>query len=194
VREPDEDDMKKLIRVLKYLNGTRPLCLRLGCNNPFAVVASIDASHAVHEKGRSHGGMSLSLGVGAVESASKKLKLNTKSSTESEIVSLSDNASPALGLRNFLLGFGYNVGPLVIEQDNESCILMMKRGRSESANTKHINVRYFFLKDRISMNEVELKYVPTENMVSDILTKPLQGALFLRLRNILLGHPSDDAD
>ena len=194
VREPDEDDMKKLIRVLKYLNGTKNLSLRLGCNNPFVVIASIDASHAVHDKGRSHGGMSLSLGVGAVESSSKKLKLNTKSSTESEIVSLSDNASPALGLRNFLVGFGFNVGPLVIEQDNEACILMMKRGRSESANTKHINVRYFFLKDRIDKNEVELKYVPTENMVSDILTKPLQGALFLRLRNILLGHASDDAD
>lgn len=52
----------------------------------------------------------------------------------------------------------------------------------------HINIRYFFVKDRIAKGEIKIEYCPTKLMVADILTKPVQGRLFLELRDLLLGY------
>ena len=53
---------------------------------------------------------------------------------------------------------------------------------------KHIEIRYFFVKDRTSGNNIKVRYCPTEKMISDFLTKPLQGSLFQEFRAILMGH------
>ena len=74
----------------------------------------------------------------------------------------------------------------IIYQDNQSTIAMAERGRSSSERTRHIHIRHFFIKDRIDSGEVKLKYLPTEEMIADILTKPLQGALFRKLRGKLM--------
>ena len=63
---------------------------------------------------------------------------------------------------------------------------MAEKGRSTSDRTRHINVRYFWIKDRIDTGELELKYLATKDMIADILTKPLQGELFRKLRALLL--------
>lgn len=54
--------------------------------------------------------------------------------------------------------------------------------------TRHINIRYLFVKDRITKGEIEVKYCPTKLMTADCLTKPAQGQLFLELRDLLLGY------
>jgi hypothetical protein len=74
----------------------------------------------------------------------------------------------------------------VIYQDNKSTINLAEKGRSTSERTRHVNIRYFFIHDRIKSGEVEIKHMPTGEMLSDILTKPLQGTLFLKLRAELL--------
>jgi hypothetical protein len=75
-----------------------------------------------------------------------------------------------------------------VEQDNTSAISLIKKGFSTSDKTRHINIRYFWLKERIELGEVALQHVPTKELVADIMTKPLQGELFRRLRDKLLGH------
>ena len=110
----------------------------------------------------------------------------SKSSTEAELIGLSDGLSQVLWVRNFLMSQGYNVGPAIIWQDNKSTLAMAERGRSTSSRTKHIPVRYFFVIDRVRSGEVVLQYKPTEYMVADLLTKPIQGELFRYLRGILL--------
>jgi hypothetical protein len=67
-----------------------------------------------------------------------------------------------------------------------STIAMADKGRSTSERTRHINVSYFFTKDKVDSGELMIEYLPTGDMVADLLTKPLQGALFRRLRNLLL--------
>ena len=57
-------------------------------------------------------------------------------------------------------------------------------GRDKSAI--NVNIRFFFIKDKIDSGELELEYLPTEDMIADVLTKPLQGELFRKLRNQLL--------
>jgi hypothetical protein len=79
------------------------------------------------------------------------------------------------------------VGPAVIFQDNQSTIALVAKGRSTSARTRHIAIRYFFVKDRVDSKEVEVVYKPTGEMRADIMTKPLQGDLFRRMRAELMG-------
>jgi hypothetical protein len=190
VREPDHDDMKKLLRLMKYLNGTRNQHLRLGdgtTNGVIDVVASIDASFAPHQDGRSHSGLVIKVADGTVEGKSKKQTLTTKSSYEAELVATSDMSSEVIRTRDFLLGQGYKIGAVKVEQDNKSCIAMIAKGRPENPLTRHINVRFFFVKDRVDAGELEIVYVPTEDLVADVMTKPLQGSRFRALRTKLMG-------
>lgn len=188
VQSPDEDDWRKLLRVVAYLKGTVKLGLRLGGTRPIAVKATIDASYGVHASGKSHSGMATQItGVGTVLAKSTKQKLTTKSSTESEIVALSDMSSDVIGVQQFLVHQGYDIENCEIGQDNQACMMMMKKGRPDSSRTRHIDIRFFYLSDRIASGSVQLKYVNTNDMTADILTKPLQGSLFERLRDVLLG-------
>ena len=64
---------------------------------------------------------------------------------------------------------------------------MITNGTATSPRTRHIAVRFFFVKDRMDKKEIKLDYISTNDMLADILTKPLQGSLFKRLRDQLLG-------
>ena len=73
-------------------------------------------------------------------------------------------------------------------QDNASALKMENNGRNSCiVNSRHINVRYFFVKDRYDKGEIELRYFPTELMLDDFFTKPLQWALFLKFREVIMG-------
>ena len=80
------------------------------------------------------------------------------------------------------------MGPATIRQHNQSTIHMIRQGRASMMRTKHINVRYFFVHDRIEKGDVNRIYTPTEDMVADFFTKPLHGSLFAKLRGKLLGQ------
>ena len=66
----------------------------------------------------------------------------------------------------------------------------MKKNGIQSCGQKswHINSRYFFIKDRVDANEIRIEYCPTEKMLADFFTKPLQGELFRRFRDVIMGH------
>ncbi len=67
-----------------------------------------------------------------------------------------------------------------------STLQLIKNGRTSSDRTRHIDIRYFFVKDRVEQGEIVCRHQPTESMLADVLTKPLQGALFRRLQQELL--------
>jgi hypothetical protein len=188
VQQPTEEDWDKCQRVLKYVNGTKSLGIRLKGTKAMQVKASIDASHGVHEDGRGHSGLYATLEIGPIAVKSTKQKGNTKSSMESEVVGVSDGISPSIGAANFIEEQGYERMPVILHQDNQAAIKIMRKGKSTNDNTRHIRLRYYFVSDKVAKGEVELQYKPTELMVADILTKPLQGAKFLQMRDQLLGN------
>jgi hypothetical protein len=66
-------------------------------------------------------------------------------------------------------------------------MLLETNGRAwSSKRTKHVNIRFYFVKDRIESGEVSLEHCPTEEMVADFFTKPLQGSTFIKLRNMIM--------
>ena len=187
VQNPTRHDYNKLARVIKYLRKTRDLVLRLSAGNRNVIKWWVDASYAVHRDMRSHTGGTMSLGTGAVYSASKKQKLNTKSSTEAELVGIDDVLPQALWTKYFMEAQGYGV-TTILNQDNQSTIKLSENGKASSGKgTRHINIRYFFITNRIARKEVAIQYCPTKQMVADYFTKPLQGALFYKFRDQIMG-------
>ena len=148
--------------------------------------AFIDASYAVHGDCRSHSGVIIKLGDGTIYVSSRKQKINTKSSTEAELVAISDGLTLTIWAREFLIEQGYEDLKAKLFQDNKSTILLATRGHSTSERTKHISSRFFWITDRIKCGEVVVEHVGTDRMLADLLTKPIQGELFRRLRGGVL--------
>jgi hypothetical protein len=187
VKGPDVDDYKKLRRVMRYLRVSKDLPLVLEADHTHLVKWWVDASFAVHPDMKGHTGGVLSMGKGAIFGTSTRQKLVTRSSTESELVGLYDVLPQILWTRNFLDAQGYSVQDTIVHQDNKSTILLAENGRlSSSKRTRHLNIRFFFVTDLVKAKEISIQYCPTEDMVSDYFTKPLQGALFRKLRNLIM--------
>ena len=183
-----KDDDKKLMRIMASLNATIDLPYILGRKgDPVILNCYADASFAVHKDYKSHGSILLSCGHGFIWSKCGKHKLVTKSSTEAELVTLSDAVSMTAWAMQFLKAQGYDVrGNLY--QDNLSTIALANNGRSTSDRTRHINIRYFFIKQYLDNGTMTVEHCPATEMIADILTKPLQGYDLTKMRDLLLGH------
>ena len=119
----------------------------------------------------------------------RKQKLNTKSSTEAEVVGASDYLPNSIWARRFLEAQGYRIPGTKFAQDNQSAIRLEKNGRASAGKqSRHVDIRYFFIKDRVKQENIKIHYCPTEEMLADFYTKPLQGGLFNKFRDVLLGH------
>jgi hypothetical protein len=83
---------------------------------------------------------------------------------------------------------GYQFQDNILFQDSKSAILLEKNGKaSSSKRTKHINIWFFFMTDRVNKGDVSLVLCPTGDMIGDFMTKPLQGALFRKFRDHVMG-------
>jgi hypothetical protein len=102
VKRLDKDDWGKLKRVLRYLRGTRHMKLNLSANNLTCLRWWVDASHAIHDDCQGHTGAMLLLGKGAAISFSNKHRINSKSSTESELIGADQALSSILHTRYFI--------------------------------------------------------------------------------------------
>jgi len=188
VRAPDKDDWAKLAHLMRYLRGTRKLPLTLSANGSGILKWWVDGSFGVHPDMRGHTGGGLSMGRGFPIVNSTKQKLNTRSSTETEIVSVDDCMPAVCHTRYFMEGQGYGVKENIVFQDNQSAMLLEKNGKaSSSKRTKHINIRYYFVTDRINKGELTVEWCPTGDMIGDFMTKPTQGALFKKFRDQIMG-------
>ena len=181
-------DQAKLKRLLEYLYGTYDLPLILGADDIQTMYMFIDASYAVHDDMKSHTGRVITFGRGGIACKSAKQKVVTKSSTEAELVGASEYLPSTIWVQYFLQAQGFPHRNSYLEQDNQSAIRLERNGRaSASQRSRHINIRYFFVTDRLDTDNITLRYCQTEHMLADFLSKPLQGSLFRKFRDVLLG-------
>ena len=166
----------------------------IGADDLRRILSWVDASYAVHPDMRSHTGGTISLGRGGLLCKSTKQKLNTRSSTEAEFVGASDYLPNTIWAKNFLQAQGYAINENVFEQDNESAMKLEKNGRmSAGPKSQHIDIRYFWIRDRIRQECITIRHCPTLQMVADFFTKPLQGNLFRKLRDVIMGKEHMDS-
>ena len=185
----DDDDKVKFIRILEYLYGTISdgLVLKIDESNPNLYVFA-DASYGISTIDRkSQSGMIIKLGNAMIIAKSKKQKIVTRSSTESELVACSDSVSYIIYITKLLKELNYPINKIIIYQDNISTINLISNQRPTSQRTMHIDIRYFFIRERKEMHNYEVKYISTDKMTADVLTKPLQGEKFIQLKNDMMG-------
>jgi hypothetical protein len=140
---------------------------------------------------QSNTGAVLSLGQGALMSMSSKQKINTKSSTEAELVGVDDAMIFVVWVQLFMgeqmktvskgSALSKFMHETVILQDNTSTI-QLEKNRKQS-----INIQYFYVTSKVKNGDVRIVYCPTKEMVSNYLNKPQQGSLFRTHRNSIMG-------
>ena len=172
---------------MNFLYKTKGDCLILQSDGSRKVIWSIDAAFAVHPDMKSHTGMAMTMGKGSITSMSKKQKLNTRSSTEAELVAVDDSMAHVCWTKNFLEAQGYETEAHIILQDNESAIKLEKNGhKSVGQRSRHIKIRYFFITDQVQRGEVQIQYCPTDEIQGDYMSKPLVGSKFRGFRQQIL--------
>ena len=93
-----------------------------------------------------------------------------------------------LWTRLFLQSQGYKVESNVLYQDNQSAMLLERNGKMSSGKrTRHLDIRFFFVTDNIGKRHLQVNYCPTNNMIGDFFTKPLQGTKFTKFRGLIMG-------
>ena len=189
VKECNKDDYEKLNRLIMFIAGTadRALKFRPGSEG-LRVSVYADAAFGVHPDGKSHTGSCVVIGdSGPVHCSSRKQGIVTKSSTESELVALSDSCNQGIHMRRFLMEQGYDMGPIEVFQDNKSTMAMIERGRSGAEKTRHIDIKYFWMKEQISTGTAVVTHLGTQLMYTNVLTKPIQAGHFKRESDLLMG-------
>ena len=165
------------------------LALVIGADGSDTLYTWVDTSYATHHDMQSHTGGVISLGTGGILCKSTKQKLNTKSSTEAKVIGVSDYLPNTIWAMNFMEAQGVSFKMSSVTQDNKSAIkLATNRRVSARHKSQHINIRHFWITDRLKAEGITIHYCPTEQMLADFLTKPLQGSLFRKFRAVLLGH------
>ena len=195
VQKPDLDDWRKLSRLMKYLRKTLYLPLILEADDIQVIKWFVDASYGTHGDFKSHTGACVTFGKGTPVTISRKQKINSKSSTEAEVIGIDDALGHIIWTRNFLMSQGHKVTDNIVYQDNESAMLLEKNGRNSSTKrTKHMNIRYFLVKDKIANKEMSVVYCNTKEMLGDYFSKPVQGKQFYKFRKEIMNISDEDTD
>jgi hypothetical protein len=185
VEKPTTLDMNEVVRIIRYLKGTRDYRLKLSGSRFEEMVMYSDANWAEDRTERkSNNGHVCFFNGGTISWSSRKQECVALSSCEAEYIALSEAVKEVIWLRRMLMEFGYSMdSPTVVKADNQSAIKLVDRERF-SNTTKHIDTRYHFIKEFKRLGEISLEYVCTEENVADMLTKPLGRVKLTKLRQL----------
>lgn len=174
------------VHAVRYLVSTRSKELVLGGKQQIVLTGFSDSSWAdCPDSSRSTMGYCFSLGSGAISWASRKQKLVTNSSTDAEYIAINEASREAMFLRQLLEQLGRPCdGATQIFGDNNGALALAKDPVFHS-RSKHIKVRYHFVRELIDDGEVDCRRVNTRDNASDVFTKPLCRLTFAQFRDAL---------
>ncbi|GJS34767.1 hypothetical protein Tco_0533149 [Tanacetum coccineum] len=171
--KPTEKHLNAVKQIFRYLKGTINMGLWYSKDTDISLTAYADADHAgCQDTRRSTSGSAQFLGDKLVSWSSKKQKCTAISSTEAEYIALSGCCAQILWMRSQLTDYGFQFNKILLYCDNKSAIALCCNNVQHS-RSKHIDVRYHFIKEKVENGIVELYIVRTEYQLADIFTKPL---------------------
>jgi hypothetical protein len=164
--------------VLKYLK-TKYLKLKLSLDDLGLLKWYMDGSQNVQWDCQGRGRAMFTLGKGATNSYLKKGMLNTRSLTETELVTADMYMPEMLWSLYFIQSQRYKTECMGLYQDNISTQLLIKNSKfSNWKKTKHVKAKFFYIKGQVDNGKIKAIDCPAEEMWADILTNPLQGMAF----------------
>jgi hypothetical protein len=181
-----DDLIRASLKVLKYLVSTADVGLTLRPSEDLNLTVYTDVSYGIKAVDyRSVTGMCLFLGCNMIDWTSCAQKVVTRSSAEAEYVAMDVGMKAILAARNFILTLDMTVSDLVMKVDNTAAIAIAE-GVAVSMKVKHLDIIYHFLRDHVAKNTATLEHCGTNDMVADVLTKPLDISKLLKFRKVLL--------
>nr|GEX36088.1 retrovirus-related Pol polyprotein from transposon TNT 1-94 [Tanacetum cinerariifolium] len=175
---PNEHHISTVKRIFRYLKGTINLGLWYLKDSGFDLTAYSDADHAgCHLDRKSTSGSVQFLGDKLVCWSSKKQNYVSISTAESKYVAVSSCCAQVLWMRTQLTDYGFFYDKIPIYCDSKSAIAISYNS-IQHTQTKHIDVRYHFIKDHVEKRMMELYFVGTEYQLADLFTKSLPEARF----------------
>lgn len=182
---PDKSDVIKVKRILRYLKGTMSDGIIFEKSGTLNLNAYSDADYGGDlDTRRSTTGYVIFIGNSPVCWSSRRQHLVATSSAESELMAAFDCVKTLAYMRNLMLELidEYKENILYVNHnrlfiDNQSTIKLIKNGVN-GKRSKHMDIRFHFIKEKVERNKVEIKYISTDRQIADILTKPLQKIKF----------------
>lgn len=171
--KPAQAHMTGAKHALRYLRGTPdlPIVFKRG---QFRIAAFADASFGANPDNRkSTTGYLFFLGGGLISFGTKTQSLTAQSTVESELQAISYGAREAVYLSNLLLELKFDNFKLISINSDSSGALSLAANSMFSSRTKHIALRFFFLRELIKRRRITVHHVPTQAMLADIATKHL---------------------
>ncbi|WJX48823.1 hypothetical protein P8452_35337 [Trifolium repens] len=163
--------------VMRYLRGSSNLKLTLGCKKPMLVgYTDSDLAGSIDDR-KSTSGYMVTFAGGAVAWQSKLQKCVALSTTEAEFIAIVEASKELLWLRKFAMELGVKQEKYVLFCDNQSAIHLSKNSSFHS-RSKHIDVRYHWIRDALDSKLMELEKIHTDDNGSDMLTKVLPRGKF----------------
>ena len=185
------DHLNAAERVLKYLRGTidKGIIYKSGTSAGKAagLIGYSDSDWGSDtDTRRSTTGYLFTFNRGAISWGSRLQATVALSSSEAEYMALTAATQEAIHLRQLLADLGISISnSTIIYEDNVGCIAMSSNPVFHK-RTKHIAIKYHFVRERVESGEVNVKYVPTNQQLADILTKPLSKQKIIFLSNCIM--------
>jgi hypothetical protein len=170
------------LNVMRYIQGTLETSIVYSKHSSSKPVGYSDADYATNPGDRkSISGYGFMYAGGMISWRSKKQPVVAHSSSESELIALDSAAREGIWITSLFNQLSRPLqGPMTIWEDNQGTINITKNPINH-VGTKHIDVRYFAIRDWVAEGKFKIDYLPTRDMLADALTKPLNGAHLRRL-------------
>ena len=176
------------LKVVWYLKGTMHLGIYYPTlvNKQLSFVGYTDSDFANSENCKSQSGYVFQINGAPISWCSKQQKCVTTLSTAAEYVAAAQCCYEAIWLQNLLKNVSYsqNNKATVLYKDNQGCIALAQNAIHRE-HTKHINVQYHFICEKVDTKEINLVYISTHDQTADIFTKALNKSKFERCIRLL---------
>ncbi len=196
-QSPTATHMVAVDRILMYVHATQHLGLTLFSGEGVVLYATVDASYATHKDLKSHTGCTLHIGrvSASIMTYTKKQSITADSSTVAEYIAAHQAAKQIMWARNLLQELGFpQKQPTTLFEDNKSTIRLILSNEGSSGKSKHIDLRYRMINEQVKLKRINMEYLCSEDMISDMLTKTTGPAVFLHLRSKILGSSHEDGE
>jgi hypothetical protein len=189
-----------VIRVLRYIAGTLLYTIVLGgMQGPERnLVGYTDADYGGIQDRHSVSASLFLLGGGPVSWSSKRQRIVVTSTVESEYIALCMGAKTGVWIHRLLYELNYRhytseTGTIRILGDNQGS-LSLANNLENHQRTKHIDIQYHYVRELVETGAITIEYCPTKLMLADILTKPLNKAVFLGILQKILKQQDEKDD
>nr|GEW23764.1 ribonuclease H-like domain, reverse transcriptase, RNA-dependent DNA polymerase [Tanacetum cinerariifolium] len=185
MQEPQEQHMKAIKQVLRYIKGTKDYSITYG-HDGNKIQGYSDSSYGVNtQEGKGTTGIVFYFGNSSITWSTQKQGTVALSSCESEFIAATTAATQALWLKRLLSKITvFNEEKITIYMDNKSTITLMKNPVFHE-RSKHIDTKYHFIRECVEKEDLTVKHISEEQQRADILTKELPRICFVTMRQIL---------